>query len=189
MGSEKRWPKAPWCNKRLLVITLSNIHYYLNMTLFTVSVSLTLHHFLLVGSPSVLCNEFYVVCSKSIANFEFPRVTYIRFSIFLWRYVGTYIPHLYRQIRPLWMFSWFLIAILLGRVLARLRFLPLQFREQEKVTGKQIWWIRWLRQHYWPKIRIQASMCEHERCRGAKANFCSSTNPGVSGELLRANCA
>ena len=35
----------------------------------------------------------YEVCSKSITNFEFPRVTYIRFSIFLWRYVGTHISH------------------------------------------------------------------------------------------------
>ena len=42
----------------------------------------------------------YVMCSKSIANFEFPRVTYIRFSIFLWSYVGTHIPHLCRQVRP-----------------------------------------------------------------------------------------
>ena len=38
----------------------------------------------------------YVVCSISIENFEFPQVTYIRFSIFLWRYVDTYIPHLGR---------------------------------------------------------------------------------------------
>ena len=32
-----------------------------------------------------VCNFYihtYVVCSKSVANFEFPRVTYIRFSIF-----------------------------------------------------------------------------------------------------------
>ncbi|KYN41965.1 hypothetical protein ALC56_03616, partial [Trachymyrmex septentrionalis] len=42
----------------------------------------------------------YEVCSKSIANFEFPRVTYIRFSIFLWRYVGTHVSHLCRQVRP-----------------------------------------------------------------------------------------
>ena len=41
-----------------------------------------------------------------------------------------------------------MIAILLRRVLARLRFLSLQFREQEKVTGDQIWGIRWLEQHY-----------------------------------------
>ena len=34
----------------------------------------------------------YELCSKSIANFEFPRVTYIRFSIFLWRVVGTRTP-------------------------------------------------------------------------------------------------
>ena len=32
-------------------------------------------------------------------------------------------------------------------------------------------------------------MCEQGRYHGAKANFCSSTNPGVSGGLLRANCA
>ena len=39
------------------------------------------------------------------------------------------------------------------------------------------------------KIRAQATMCEQGRYHGAKANFCSSTNPGVSGGLLRANCA
>ena len=49
--------------------------------------------------------EIYAVCSKSIANIEFSRVTYIRFSNFLWRYVGTDIPHLCRQVRPLRMFS------------------------------------------------------------------------------------
>ena len=42
----------------------------------------------------------YEVCSKSIANFEFSRVTYIRISIFLWRYVGTHVSHLCRQARP-----------------------------------------------------------------------------------------
>ena len=40
------------------------------------------------------------------------------------------------------------MAILLARVLARLRFLSLQFREQEKVTGEQIWGIRWLGRRY-----------------------------------------
>ena len=42
---------------------------------------------------------------------------------------------------------------------------------------------------FWPKICPQATMCEQGRYHGAKANFCSSTNPGVSGRLLRANCA
>ena len=41
----------------------------------------------------------------------------------------------------------------------------------------------------WPKIRAQATMCEQEHYHNAKANFCSSTNPGVSGGLLRASCA
>ena len=40
-----------------------------------------------------------MVRSKSIANFEFPRVTYSRFWIILWRYVGTHIPHLCRQVQ------------------------------------------------------------------------------------------
>jgi len=42
---------------------------------------------------------------------------------------------------------------------------------------------------FWPKIRAQATMCEQGRYHGAKANFCSSINPSVSGGLLRANCA
>ena len=36
---------------------------------------------------------------------------------------------------------------------------------------------------FWPKICAQATMCEQGRYHGAKANFCSSTNPGVSGGL------
>ena len=42
---------------------------------------------------------------------------------------------------------------------------------------------------FWLKIRVQATMCEQGRYHSAKANFCSSTNPGVSGGLLPANCA
>jgi len=42
---------------------------------------------------------------------------------------------------------------------------------------------------FWSKIRAQGTMCEQGRYHGAEANFCSSTNPGVSGGLLRANCA
>ena len=42
---------------------------------------------------------------------------------------------------------------------------------------------------FWPKVCAQATMCEQGRYHGAKANFCSSTNLGVSGGLLRANCA
>jgi len=42
---------------------------------------------------------------------------------------------------------------------------------------------------FWPKIRTQVTMHEQGRYHGAKANFCSSTNPGVSGGLLLANCA
>jgi len=38
-----------------------------------------------------------------------------------------------------------------------------------------------------PKICAQAMTCDQGHCHGAKANFCSSTNPGVSGVLLRAN--
>ena len=41
-----------------------------------------------------------VVIKRGIANLEFPRVTYIQFSIFLWRYVGTHVSYLYRQVRP-----------------------------------------------------------------------------------------
>ena len=42
----------------------------------------------------------YDVCSKRIANLEFSRVTFIRFSIFFWRYVGTHVFHLCRQVWP-----------------------------------------------------------------------------------------
>ena len=38
--------------------------------------------------------DMYVVCSKSIANFEFLRVYVYSIFDFLWRYVGTHIPHL-----------------------------------------------------------------------------------------------
>ena len=47
----------------------------------------------------------------------------LRVFDFLWRYVGTHMPHLCRQVRPIWTFCYFLTAVLLGRVLARLRFL------------------------------------------------------------------
>ena len=42
---------------------------------------------------------------------------------------------------------------------------------------------------FWPRIHAQTTMREQGRYHGAKANFCSSTNPGVSGGLLRENCA
>ena len=50
-------------------------------------------------------SRIYEVCSKSIANFELPRLTYIRFSIFLWSYIGTQVSHLCREVRPFRMFS------------------------------------------------------------------------------------
>ena len=76
-----------------------------------------------------------------ILNFRGLRI----FPIFdfLWRCVGTHTPHLCRQIRH---FECSVNFWQLGRVLARLQFLPIQFREQEKAIGSQIWWIRWLRQ-------------------------------------------
>ena len=55
----------------------------------------------------------YVVCSKSIANFEFPRATYIRFFCGV---TLVLIPHLCQ---------FKMTELLLGRVLARLRFLPI----------------------------------------------------------------
>ena len=39
------------------------------------------------------------------------------------------------------------------------------------------------------KMCAKATMCELGRYHGAKANFCSSANPGVSRGLLRTNCA
>ena len=48
----------------------------------------------------------------------------MQFSNFLWRYIGTHISHLCRQVQPFWMFSSFFTAILPGRVLTRFRFLP-----------------------------------------------------------------
>jgi len=39
---------------------------------------------------------------------------------------------------------------------------------------------------FWPKIRTQVTTGIYH---GAKANFCSSTNPSVSGGLFLANCA
>ena len=42
---------------------------------------------------------------------------------------------------------------------------------------------------FWLKFRAQATMCEQGRYHGAKVNFCSSTNSGVSDGLFGANCA
>ncbi|KAG8314877.1 hypothetical protein J6590_082674 [Homalodisca vitripennis] len=68
-----------------------------------------------------------------------------------------------------------------------------QFREQEKVTGGQIWRIMVAAASlvclFWQKHRAQVTMCEQVRYRGAKANFCSSTDLCVSSRLFRANCA
>ena len=40
-----------------------------------------------------------------------------------------------------------------------------------------------------PKICAQATMCEQGHYHGAKVNSYSCTNPGITGGLLRANCA
>lgn len=68
----------------------------------------------------------YEAHSKSTANFEFLRATYIRILIFLWSYVGTHISHLYRQARPFWRFTLSLTAALLARVFNCLQFLFIQ---------------------------------------------------------------
>ena len=52
-------------------------------------------------------------------------------------------------------------AILLGRILARLRFLPLRFWERES-HGGQIWGIRWLRQHY--RVDFGQKFAHKQRC-------------------------
>ena len=74
-----------------------------------------------------------------------------------------------------------------GRVLARRRFLLLQFWEQEKVTGEG----RSGEYSGCGNIIVlflaKNSRTSNDVC--AKANFCSSTSPGVSGGLLRENCA
>ena len=43
---------------------------------------------------------FDIHTSMGIANFEYPRGTYIRFSSLLWRYIGTHVSNLCRQVRP-----------------------------------------------------------------------------------------
>ena len=66
----------------------------------------------------------YVVCSKSIANFEFLRVTYIRFSIFcgvMLVLICLVLPTSSAILNVQLIFT----AILFERVLARLRFLPI----------------------------------------------------------------
>ena len=40
---------------------------------------------------------------------------------------------------------------------------------------------------FWPKSRVHATLSAQSRYRGAKVNFCSGPNPGVSGRLFRAN--
>ena len=94
--------------------------------------------------------KLYVVCIACvcIANFEFPRVTYILFSIFrgvMLVLISLIYDNKFGHFECT--VNFWQTAILLRRVLARLRFLPLQFREQEKVTSGKIWGIRWLRQH------------------------------------------
>ena len=109
---------------------------------------------------------------------------------FWWCYVGSHIFHLCRQVRPFWIFSKFLTAILLGRILTRFRFLPLQFREQESHRGPDLEntvVVATLLCCFCQKIRVLATMCEQGDYHGAKANFCSSTNPGVPGGLLPVN--
>ena len=58
-----------------------------------------------------------------------------------------------------------------------------------KSHGGQIWGIRWLRQYYCVVFSQKFAHKQRGRYRDAKANVCSSTNPGVSGGLLRANWA
>ena len=90
------------------------------------------------------------------------------------------------------MFSYFLTAFFARMCMARLRFLPLQFREQEKVTGDRSGEYGGrgnIIVLFLSKIQAQATMCEQRRYHGAKANLCFSTNPGFSGELLCTNCA
>lgn len=53
----------------------------------------------------VAFSYMYVVCSKSIANFAFSLVTWIRFSIVLLRYDGTSVSYLCWPYRPFQMFS------------------------------------------------------------------------------------
>ena len=73
----------------------------------------------------------YVVCSKSITNFEFLRVMYTRFSIFC-SVMLVLIFIIYAD--KFCHFEYSVNFWQLGRVLARLRILLVQFREHEKVT-------------------------------------------------------
>ena len=85
-----------------------------------------------------------LVCSKSIANFEFQQVTYIRFFdgvMLVLTYTDNF-GHFECSVNFWLLFYldvlWFVFDFCL----------PLQFWEQEKVTAGQIWGIRWQRQHY-----------------------------------------
>ena len=110
-----------------------------------------------------------MVCSKNIANFEFTRVMYIRFSIF------------------------YGIMLVLNVQLIFDSYFALTCFGSSSIFASSVSGTR--KSHRGPdlgntvKIRAQATMCKQGHYHGAKANFCSSTNPGVFGELLRANCA
>ena len=130
-----------------------------------------------------------MVCSKSITNFEFPRIFDFQFFVALCWYSYPSLMPAISAILNVWLifdsyFAWTCFGLS--------SIFPLQFREQEKVTGGQIWGIRWLRLQYCcfgTKIRAQATMCSQGRHHGTKLNFCSPTNPGVSDGLLREICA
>ena len=88
-----------------------------------------------------------MACSKSIANFEFPRVTYIWFTIFC----GVMLVLIYLTYAD--KFGRFERSVNFWQLFCLNLFWPVfDFSSSvlgtKKVTGGQIWKIRWLRQHY-----------------------------------------
>ena len=133
-----------------------------------------------------------MVCSKSVANFKFLRVTRIRFSIFC-GVMLVLISFTYADKFARFECSvnfWQLFCLDVFRLV--FDFCLFSFGNKKSHRGPDLGntvAVTTSLRCFWSKIRAQAAMCEQGRYHGAKANFCSSTNPGVSGGLFRANCA
>ena len=124
---------------------------------------------------------------KSIVNFEFPWIAYIRFRLFVALCWYSY-PSLMLTTSAIWNVQLILAAILLGRVLARLLFLPIPKNESKNLyqNFREEWSVR----------NITCKLCvicaKHSArnariCGRTKIGFCTTITPLLTYRCLCAN--
>ena len=124
----------------------------------------------------------YVVRSKSIANFEFPRVTYIFrfFVVSCWYSYPSLMPTSSAILNVQLIFNSYFAWTCFGSSSIFASSVSETRKNHRRPDLENTVAAATLLCCFWQKIRAQATMCERGRYHSAKANFCSSTNPGVS---------